>query len=118
MIPMTTLLLLFVVTGSLLAGLSVPLMLGRVPPNNLYGFRVGRTLASPEIWYPANQYSGRLGLALGVTLVVAALALYCVPGISVEVFAWSYLAITLTGLGVLLFLSFRYLSGIPDTRQQ
>lgn len=106
---MTTLLLIIIFSGTVLASLSVPLMLGRIPPNGLYGFRVPRTLNSPEIWYPANRYSGRLGLALGVTLVVAALALYAVPGISVDAFAWSNLAVTLTGLGLFLYLSFRYL---------
>ena len=43
----------------LLLALSLPLMYGRVPPNPLYGFRVPRTLRHPELWYPANAYSGR-----------------------------------------------------------
>jgi uncharacterized membrane protein len=34
------------------------MVLGMVPPNRFYGFRTPRTLASPEVWYPANRASG------------------------------------------------------------
>lgn len=110
---MTVLLLLFIVFGVTLITLSVPLILGRVPPNGLYGFRVRRTLDQPGIWYPANRYSGQLGAGLGLLLIVAAVALYSVPGIGLEAFAWSFLAIAAAGLGLLLGLSFRYLKSLP-----
>jgi hypothetical protein len=110
---MTTFLLLFIACGAALIAMSVPLVLGRVPPNQLYGFRVRRTLAQPEIWYPANRYSGQLGAALGLILIVAAVGLYCVPGIGLEMFAWSFLAVTGVGLALLLGLSFRYLRSLP-----
>ena len=41
-----------------LAVVSVPLILGKVPPNSIYGFRTRLTLSSPDIWYPANTFSG------------------------------------------------------------
>ena len=110
---MTLLLLLFIACGAALIAMSVPLILGRVPPNRLYGFRVRRTLHQPETWYPANRFSGKLGAMLGLILIVAAIALYSVPGISLEVFAWSFLAIAGLGLGLLLGLSFRYLKSLP-----
>lgn len=44
--------------------LAVPLMLKLVPRNWLYGFRTPRTMASDEVWYPANQ-------VCGVTLLIA-----------------------------------------------
>ena len=31
---------------------------GVVPPNRLYGFRTPTTLASPDVWYPANLLMG------------------------------------------------------------
>ena len=46
--------------------LSVPLIVGAVSRNRLYGFRTRRTLASDEAWYPAN----RIG---GIALVVSSL---------------------------------------------
>jgi hypothetical protein len=97
----------------MLIALSIPLILGRVPPNRWYGFRVRRTLERPEIWYPANRYSGQLGAALGLILVVAAVALYFIPGIGFESFAWSFLAVVVTGVGFFLDLSFRYLKSLP-----
>ncbi len=46
---MLTLLILYVVTGVLLAGLAVPLIKRKVPPNNWYGFRVKATLENEAI---------------------------------------------------------------------
>lgn len=49
--------------------LSVPLILGLVPPNGLYGFRTGKTLSSPEIWYAANRAAGWIMLAASLVAV-------------------------------------------------
>jgi hypothetical protein len=38
--------------------LSLPMILGKVPPNRFYGFRTPKTLSSPDIWYRANRASG------------------------------------------------------------
>ena len=38
--------------------LSIPMILGNVPPNGAYGFRTPKTLSSPDIWYPANRAAG------------------------------------------------------------
>ncbi len=43
---------------AIVALVSLPMMLGKVPPNGLYGFRTPKTLSSREIWYPANRQSG------------------------------------------------------------
>jgi len=50
---------------AILAVLAVPLALGMVPPNGLYGFRTPKTLSSPDIWYPANRFAGWLMIAAG-----------------------------------------------------
>lgn len=46
--------------------LAIPMALGKVPPNGLYGFRTSKTLSSPEIWYPANRAAGGFMLAAAV----------------------------------------------------
>ena len=46
--------------------LSIPLVLGKVRPNPLYGFRTPKTMSSPDIWYPANK-------AAGILMIVAAM---------------------------------------------
>jgi ABC-type Fe3+-siderophore transport system permease subunit len=38
--------------------LSIPLAIGFVPRNRLYGFRTRRTLADDAAWYPVNRFAG------------------------------------------------------------
>ncbi len=46
-----------VVPGVILV-VSLPMILGKVGPNNIYGFRTRKTLSSREVWYPANRAAG------------------------------------------------------------
>ena len=41
-----------------IAVVSVPMILNLVPRNPYYGFRTPATLASDEVWYPANRFAG------------------------------------------------------------
>ena len=45
--------------NALVALVSVPFILGRVPRNRFFGFRTPRTLASDAVWYPANYTFGK-----------------------------------------------------------
>jgi hypothetical protein len=47
--------------------ISIPLFLGKIPPNKFYGFRTRKTLSNDQIWYAAN-FKG------AVNLIVASLA--------------------------------------------
>jgi len=38
--------------------LSIPLAIGVIPPNRLYGFRTRRTLADDAAWYRVNRLAG------------------------------------------------------------
>ena len=55
----------------LIALICLPMALGWIGPNPVYGYRTARSLSSPELWFPANQLAGSLGLAfsLGALLV-------------------------------------------------
>jgi uncharacterized membrane protein len=46
--------------------LSIPMILGKVPRNSLYGFRTAYTLSSDEVWYRANKVSGIALLLAGM----------------------------------------------------
>ena len=48
---------------------AVPLVLGKVPPNGLYGFRTEKTQSSPEVWYPANRFAGWAFVVAGLITV-------------------------------------------------
>ena len=56
--------------------LSLPMILGRVPPNSAYGFRTPKTLSSPEVWYPANRAAGWFMLTAMVISICFNLALW------------------------------------------
>jgi SdpI/YfhL protein family len=70
---METLLILFVGGGLLLAALSAPLILRKIGPNPLYGFRVKRTLEDPTVWYPVNACAAKRLLVVGLVLSVSAI---------------------------------------------
>ena len=60
----------------ILAAVSIPTILGKVPPNSTYGFRTRLTLSSPDIWYPVNAFSG---WALLIAAVLSLTALWLLP---------------------------------------
>ena len=106
---MSSLLRLYVTSGLGLCGLSIPLILGWVPPNWVYGFRVRRTKENPEVWYPVNKYAGKWLLGVGSAIVAGAVGLYLVPGISVDGYALGVLAVVSVGLTAAIGMSVRYL---------
>ena len=110
---MITLLLMYVVFGLLLIALAIPMLRGKVPPNPWYGFRVPGTLSDPTRWYKANRYAARWLLLTGVITVVAAIALYFVPGLSVDTYAWLVLAVFGVPFVLMIISSFRYLRRLP-----
>ena len=110
---MITLLLMYVVFGLLLIALAIPMLRGKVPPNPWYGFRVPSTLSDPTRWYKANRYAARWLLLTGVITAAAAIALYFVPGLSVDTYAWLVLAVFGVPFVLMIITSFRYLRRLP-----
>lgn len=103
------LLFFYVVAGLLLVALSVPLLREKVRPNPLYGFRVPKTFASTEVWYAANKYAARRLMWAGSSAVVAAIGLYFLPKLSLDLYAFGCLAVFVVVLAAGLIQSFRYL---------
>ena len=104
----------FLVVGGAMIGMSVPLIQRKVAPNLWYGFRTPRTLADPEVWYPANAYAACRTLRLGIATVIVAVAAYFVPGLGLAVYASIVGAVVLIGLLVVLVQSFVYLGKLPE----
>lgn len=67
--------LMYMIGASVLLVLSVPLILGKIPPNPIYGFRTAKTRSDPKIWYPVNGALGKglLGAALAILATTGAL---------------------------------------------
>jgi hypothetical protein len=106
---MTTLLAFYVGAGVLLSAISVPLMLRKIGPNPVYGFRVKQTLENPVVWYEVNAYAARRLLVDGLLIALAAVVLYAVPGIGIDRYALSVTAIAFLALGLTMIASVRYL---------
>lgn len=64
--------ILFSGVGLLLVALGIPLMLGRVRPNGVYGLRTRETLADTRVWTRANVLLGRFHVTLGVGQLILA----------------------------------------------
>ncbi len=105
---MEILLWLYVIAGLLLVSLSLPLMLRKVPPNGLYGFRVKATLEDPELWYDVNAYAARGLLICGVVIVTSAILLAQL-NLGVDAYALACLVAFVIPFAVTLYYSIRYL---------
>lgn len=60
----------FGLCGLVFIGISIPLVLEKIPPNPWYGFRVSKTMSNKEIWYKANKYMGKDFILLGSIMIV------------------------------------------------
>lgn len=56
--PATFIAIIYTSVAGLLILLGLPLYFRWIPPNRFYGFRTGRTLAKPEVWYAVNRVTG------------------------------------------------------------
>lgn len=95
---MSELRLLYLAGGALLIALAIPMVLGKVPPNGLYGFRVPATRRDPAAWRRANRAAGRWLAVLGVAVIVAAIVLAALPGLSLDAYALLILGVVAAGL--------------------
>ncbi len=107
---MIILVFLFLFSGMFLAVISVPMILGKIPPNGFYGFRVRKTMEDPEIWYTANAYSGKWLLVASLVMALATVGLYFVPGISLDIYAYTVLSVWIFAFAVMVIVSVRYLN--------
>jgi uncharacterized membrane protein len=62
-----------IVVGLVGIGLSIPMLLNKIPRNQVYGLRTRLTLSSDEIWYPANRFAAKLLIAWGIVNVLVAI---------------------------------------------
>jgi uncharacterized membrane protein len=106
---MSTLLIVYIGSGLLLILVSLPLLWGKIPPNPLYGFRVRATLENPAIWYPANRFAAKRLIWTGTLVIMAALLLYAIPGLSLDGYALGCLAVLLLALAFTMVQCFGYL---------
>jgi hypothetical protein len=102
----------FLIMGLLLAGLSIPLILGIIPPNGLYGFRIRKTIENPEIWYPVNKRAGMWLLVLGICVILAAAGFALIPNITIDAYSLSILGVVMVVFALTLVDTIRYMNAL------
>jgi hypothetical protein len=109
---MTILMVMFLFSGLILAGLSIPMILGKIPPNGLYGFRVKKTMENPDIWYKTNTYSGKWLLAGGLLLALVSVGFTFIPGLALDGYSYAVLVVWVAMFAVIMIASVRYLKSL------
>ena len=59
--------------------LSIPLIKGKVPMNDLYGIRTAKAMESDENWYKINKYGARQLMIWSVPLALIGIVLIFTP---------------------------------------
>lgn len=110
MVPLVLTLSLFG-TGLLMAFIGMPLALGRVRRNSLYGFRTRKTLSSDHVWYLANRHSGRALVAAGLFVMFASLPFFFIaPLLGAKLASYLVLAVLIAAVLGLVVSSLKYLA--------
>ncbi len=65
---------------------ALPLVLRRIPPNRIYGYRTCATLADEALWYDANAHFGRGMLLASAVMALAVPALRQLTGLRADAF--------------------------------
>jgi uncharacterized membrane protein len=113
---MLPLILLFAGCGVLFAGLAIPMIRRRVPPNGFYGLRVPATFADEWVWYEANARTGWDMLWLGSLLLVLALAPLFF-NVSENTYAFVGIAVMLMGTVAMAIVGWRRANRLLRQRQ-
>jgi uncharacterized membrane protein len=106
---MTILMTIYIIGGSLLILLSIPLILRKVPPNPFYGFRISWTMEDPELWYAVNAYVADWLVIVGVCSILGSIGLALIPGITLVLYAFACLGVFAAAFTLGLVQSIRYL---------
>jgi uncharacterized membrane protein len=84
----------------------------KIGPNAVYGFRVGKTLNDPKVWYDANEYCGRCFFWYEVTLALCGIVLFFIPALDGFAYTVTLPVVVCVGLVVCVILSSLYLDRI------
>ena len=86
-----SLLIINLIIPVLMISLSLPLIYGKIPPNDWYGFRTPKTLSSDEMWYRTNKIGGKYFIVAAVFQLLAVAILIAWPGFDTSPIVWGVL---------------------------
>ena len=110
----TTLNLMSLGMGLLLVLLALPMILGKLRPNRIYGFRTRKTLSDPGIWYPANRAAGLAMLVSGLLMMTASACIMLLwKNAGLDALGVAHIVLWAAALGGMTWFSFRALRKLP-----
>lgn len=65
----------FIIPSCIFILIAIPLILGIVPRNKIYGIRTPKTLSDDIIWFRANRFAGIYILISGIVYIIVAIIL-------------------------------------------
>ena len=68
-----------IVLALLLIGISLPLVLGKVLMNHVYGIRFAKSFESEELWVKINRYGGKQIIFWSIPIILLGLAALVFP---------------------------------------
>ena len=90
--------------------MGLPLVLEKIKPNRLYGFRLKATLSNEEIWYKSNKRVGRDFIIMGTLVVLCSLFVFGFRSeFSYIELVWITIILTIAPVIVLIISAFSYL---------
>ena len=96
--------------GALLMAAAQPLIARKVEPNDVYGVRTPKTKSSPDIWYKANEYGGRVICAVGALVAASAILLLPVARWGLNAYALTCAAVLVLGCLWMVVLNLKYIA--------
>lgn len=101
----------------LMVGLSIPLLRRRVKPNEIYGLRVGATLADAWVWYEANAKSARDLIVFAGAHALLTVVIGLVPTIDEGVQVAVVTGAAVLGVLIVAFIGWKHANRLLERRQ-
>lgn len=68
-----------ILPGVIFIVISIPLLRGKIPMNQWYGFRIEKAFVSKENWYAINKYGAKQLILWSVLLILVGIIFLFVP---------------------------------------
>ena len=99
----------------LVAGFSFPLILGMIERNDMFGFRIRRTMVNDKIWYKANKFAGWAMLLSAIVSTILLVIIIVITSNNKNFATETYsLCALLIPIGIAVVLSIIYAYKIPE----
>jgi len=68
-----------IIVALLIVGISIPLVMRRIPMNHIYGVRFKKSFESEDNWYTINSYGGKQLIIWSIPLFIIGVLTFFLP---------------------------------------